>query len=168
MTLRHGAGSTGRGQRVLLGVLAFGLVAAPMALAQEPPSFALWAAHWDSYSDAVLQQPKDKCAVFAKRNDDLRTGKCVVAVLLKSYPGLIAQWRREVAAIAKSQKSACRVAIRAYARAAGNAFSAFSVYFRGHRNTPVTQINQDSHDEPLATLNALHDEAQSHAVRVCG
>jgi hypothetical protein len=155
-------------KRIVLLVLAVSLVAVPTAVARKPPSFALWSARWGAHSDAVIKKATDKCNPFVKKNDDQRAGECIVAELLSVYPVLIPEWGRQVGAIAKPQSPKCRAAIHAYWLAARKGFAAFSIYLKGHRHTPVTQINQDSHDEPLATINALKDEAKSHAVRVCG
>jgi hypothetical protein len=155
-------------KRIALLVLAASLVAIPTAAAKQPPSFALWVARWNAHSDAVTNKQTDRCDAFVKKNDDKRVGECLVVGLLKVDPGLIAEWNRQLAAIAKPQTPKCRAAIHGYWLAATKAFKAILIYMRSHRHTAATQIAQDAQDEPQATLTSLKDAAKSHAIRVCG
>lgn len=155
-------------KRLALFVLAVSLVAVPTAAAKKPPSFALWVARWSTHSDAVDSKATDPCNVFVKKNDDKRAGECFVAAELKIDPGLIAEFNRQVAAISKPQKPACRTAIHAYWKAASKTFAAFEIYLRGHQHTAMTDISGGITEEPYATLTSVKDSAKSRAVRVCG
>jgi hypothetical protein len=138
-------------KRIVLLVLAVGLVAVPAAAAKKPPSFALWSARESNYDDALLSHAKN--------------GKDVVAVLAKAKP----HWEHGLTVIAKPQKVACKKQIHAYWLAAVKFFDAEMLYARTHLTTSTPEMGAAlTGDEPYATLNDVKNETKSHAVRICG
>lgn len=145
-------------------VLAFSLIAAPTAIAKEPPSFALWSAREQNHMDAVIKPLEATCGKFS----DSKGGRCLVKGLLAAYPRLYGHWSAGVTGTAKGQTPACKKAINAYRVAVNKNFAAITLFLKAHARSTYSEIEVEIAGKPYSTLSRVKEETKSHAIRVCG
>lgn len=152
---------------LIVAVLAL-LVAAPVAVAGQPPSFALWNAKWKAKHDPAIDDLGDKCMALYGKTANRKIGECFVKgarPLLRAEAPL---WEREVAKVSVGQSSACKAAIHGYWLAVRKTTAATLIYLDSHPHTSMTDVASDLSGDPYATLKSVSDAAKSRAIRVCG
>ena len=154
-------------KRIVLLVLALGLLSAPAAHAKKPPSFALWNESWKVQHDPVIDSLATGCEYLFGQDDD-KLGACFAKREGRILHARQPEWERQVARIARGQTVLCKRAIHGYWLAARKSAEATLVYLDSHQHTAMTKINNDLGENPYATLKSLSDAAKSQAIRACG
>jgi hypothetical protein len=154
-------------KRIVVVMLAFGLLVAQPALAKKSPSFAVWNADWNAQHNPTIDSLATGCLYLFGHND-AKLGACFAKREGRILHARQPDWEREVARIAHGQTARCKRAIHGYWLAARKSVTAALTYLDSHQHTAMTKINSDLGKDPYATLKSLSDAAKSRAIRVCG
>jgi hypothetical protein len=153
---------------LVLGAVFALLAAMPAAsVAKKPPSFAKWSANEGTYESSLSGPVLSECADNFP-DDDLQHGECLVAGLLKIWPGMNAHWQRGMTRITTPQKAACKKALRTYSVAYRANYESGIAYLRSHPTTAYTVFGAAVTSGTYKTLNDAKVATRKKALRICG